>query len=214
MSSAGLPEPAPNFNPLPRKEGDISENARNAFRSFHFNPLPRKEGDLDCKGACYDKSGYFNPLPRKEGDPSRSLKLTASIDFNPLPRKEGDKIAITHLQREAIISIHSLVKRETNLLDLIETVSAISIHSLVKRETAVVPRTYYCIDNFNPLPRKEGDGIQSIIFSRQRFYFNPLPRKEGDSLLSCVWEDAFSISIHSLVKRETADIRFQFAAPT
>ena len=34
-------------------------------------------------------------------------------------------------------------------------------------------------DNFNPLPRKEGD-----TFLKQHFgihmYFNPLPRKEGD----------------------------------
>ena len=76
-----------------------------------FNPLPRKEGDTP---TCRFKSGwnYFNPLPRKEGD--------------------GGFIAICNA---VLISIHSLVKRETLFL-------------LYCRLTAI---------HFNPLPRKEGD---------------------------------------------------------
>ena len=34
-------------------------------------------------------------------------------DFNPLPRKEGDGKAAEAAARQAEISIHSLVKRET-----------------------------------------------------------------------------------------------------
>ena len=56
----------------------------------------------------------------------------------------------------------------------------ISIHSLVKRETiggcSVRPIVYH----FNPLPRKEGDKIVFKL-SFNVLYFNPLPRKEGDS---------------------------------
>ena len=55
----------------------------------------------------------------------------------------------------------------------------ISIHSLVKRETT---SCNFCQMNFlyfNPLPRKEGDYIfvHNAIYHRN---FNPLPRKEGD----------------------------------
>ena len=56
--------------------------------------------------------------------------------------------------------------------------------------------------DFNPLPRKEGDGLscKGLLWIR---YFNPLPRKEGDSIVS-VTVGVPPISIHSLVKRETA----------
>ena len=55
---------------------------------------------------------------------------------------------------------------------------------------------------FNPLPRKEGDVIiVSTHIVKQ--HFNPLPRKEGDPE-EFDWADFYgSISIHSLVKRET-----------
>ena len=35
---------------------------------------------------------------------------------------------------------------------------------------------------FNPLPRKEGDGLPASAVDRQH-YFNPLPRKEGDCFI-------------------------------
>ena len=56
--------------------------------------------------------------------------------------------------------------------------------------------------DFNPLPRKEGDTLSRALYFAQYANFNPLPRKEGDEQ----WETLFSgnsISIHSLVKRET-----------
>ena len=37
---------------------------------------------------------------------------TSILNFNPLPRKEGDKFNIAR-ETKSIISIHSLVKRET-----------------------------------------------------------------------------------------------------
>ena len=54
---------------------------------------------------------------------------------------------------------------------------------------------------FNPLPRKEGD---SGIPTRKgnKLYFNPLPRKEGD-VQHMTALTQLTISIHSLVKRET-----------
>ena len=58
-----------------------------------------------------------------------------------------------------------------------------------------------CI-NFNPLPRKEGDATSQLLFGVVRD-FNPLPRKEGDEAKDAVDDAEKSISIHSLVKRET-----------
>ena len=55
-------------------------------------------------------------------------------NFNPLPRKEGD-------------ALEEIVKISEN----------ISIHSLVKRETNWLVVIINPADNFNPLPRKEGD---------------------------------------------------------
>ena len=78
-----------------------------------------------------------------------------------------------------MISIHSLVKRETRNQTVRRRLAAISIHSLVKRETG------------HDYARRRAAGD-----------FNPLPRKEGD----VVWMGAVTmgkISIHSLVKRET-----------
>ena len=56
---------------------------------------------------------------------------------------------------------------------------SISIHSLVKRETNAYASRDFTVLDFNPLPRKEGDGCY-------------ITAKDGDT-----------ISIHSLVKRET-----------
>ena len=77
------------------------------------------------------------------------------------------------------ISIHSLVKRETELVTGVTILEEISIHSLVKRETKTGFKSYEFLDDFNPLPRKEGDKQRQHVKSRYR-YFNPLPRKEGD----------------------------------
>ena len=56
----------------------------------------------------------------------------------------------------------------------------ISIHSLVKRETLTAIRAAPTFTNFNPLPRKEGDYWTSKRQIPAERYFNPLPRKEGD----------------------------------
>ena len=79
----------------------------------YFNPLPRKEGDCNLSTFC-GKDCYFNPLPRKEGDAwNRRSETEESKYFNPLPRKEGDRMVDTRCNSYLIISIHSLVKRET-----------------------------------------------------------------------------------------------------
>ena len=39
---------------------------------------------------------------------------------------------------------------------------------------------YHTVNNFNPLPRKEGDFATEYLQHSPLVYFNPLPRKEGD----------------------------------
>ena len=56
-----------------------------------------------------------------------------------------------------VISIHSLVKRETGEFKNLNQWAKISIHSLVKRETTISNVSFFDIPYFNPLPRKEGD---------------------------------------------------------
>ena len=88
----------PNFNPLPRKEGDniYGRNNQKYFISIH-SLVKRETHKIHCDR---EKTKYFNPLPRKEGD---DVVLSISI-------------------RLLAISIHSLVKRETlALLHLPET---------------------------------------------------------------------------------------------
>ena len=77
----------------------------------------------------------------------------------------------------------------------------ISIHSLVKRETVLLFNDFVNAAYFNPLPRKEGD-MSAWRFDAFSEYFNPLPRKEGDHAVMQIRKNG-SISIHSLVKRET-----------
>ena len=50
----------------------------------NFNPLPRKEGD--CPFTEKDTSLYdFNPLPRKEGDCSKSIAFRSGSGFQSTP---------------------------------------------------------------------------------------------------------------------------------
>ena len=99
----------------------------------------------------------FNPLPRKEGDNRDIATVFLGVNFNPLPRKEGDAKAIGS-----------------------ETAAAISIHSLVKRETNALSNKIKLYRYFNPLPRKEGDCFAVRFADTKQVNFNPLPRKEGD----------------------------------
>ena len=82
---------APDFNPLPRKEGDgqtVAEVSKTNAISIHS--LVKRE-TVFCSKHCCAAIANFNPLPRKEGD-----------GYNP----------VYHIAFIAI-SIHSLVKRET-----------------------------------------------------------------------------------------------------
>ena len=100
------------------------------------------------------------------------------------------------------ISIHSLVKRETGSAQSAFHRTDISIHSLVKRETTPEIAESRLPEDFNPLPRKEGDWC-CMHCLKAGMNFNPLPRKEGDSWTSEIIPLKSMISIHSLVKRET-----------
>ena len=109
-----------------------------------------------------------------------SIELFEIISIHSLVKRETNGFRKEKTYEE--ISIHSLVKRETFSCSFFNSPARISIHSLVKRETPILFHTVNFADNFNPLPRKEGDiAIRASI-------------------------TVFSISIHSLVKRETANI--------
>ena len=147
---------------------------------------------------------YFNPLPRKEGDTSGSGRVQVGCYFNPLPRKEGDVRGVGMALWMETISIHSLVKRETKKFRTVLCGRAISIHSLVKRETIAQNRKVKRIGiSIHSLVKRETLQAAKSYIAREDF--NPLPRKEGDDG-HALRQGGRTISIHSLVKRET-DIR-------
>ena len=79
-----------NFNPLPRKEGDIDVPKKQALINFiSIHSLVKRETLMVSK--CPPSTAYFNPLPRKEGDRFNPANKNLLGDFNPLPRKEGDR---------------------------------------------------------------------------------------------------------------------------
>ena len=77
----------------------------------------------------------------------------------------------------------------------------------MKRETFQKIRLYHHSSYFNPLPREEGDSLGQGM-SGNDSYFNPLPREEGDLLPHLKTGQKQTISIHSLVKRETGRARY------
>ena len=61
------------------------------FIAKNFNPRPRKEGDLlQWRRGVYNVD--FNPRPRKEGDYLMTISIIQQFHFNPRPRKEGDYV--------------------------------------------------------------------------------------------------------------------------
>ena len=87
----------------------------------------------------------------------------------------------------------------------------ISIHSLVKRETECGGCSTVG-HNFNPLPRKEGDKFLLASTPEQAISIHSLVKRETvlvDNLMT-----AIAISIHSLVKRETGICQFPFNLDT
>ena len=105
------------------------------------------------------------------------MTSTQKRNFNPRPRKEGDlrqPLTSCHNRR---ISIHALAKRATNVILDFPEIQNISIHALAKRAT---DQSVYCTPNnynFNPRPRKEGDGsIFAPTNIIQRFQSTPSQR--------------------------------------
>ena len=104
----------------------------NTLIAISIHSLVKRETQWQHEPCLY--GWHFNPLPRKEGD-HRSQRVPCPVgDFNPLPRKEGD-LNLFWMPDDTLISIHSLVKRETTILGDGDVPFLISIHSLVKRET-------------------------------------------------------------------------------
>ena len=50
----------------------------------NFNPLPRKEGDVCVFGCCIAVAD-FNPLPRKEGDEKKNTLYLCDPQFQSTP---------------------------------------------------------------------------------------------------------------------------------
>ena len=78
----------------------------NFIQVFNFNPLPRKEGDLAGTVSNFLYL-YFNPLPRKEGDDMCLYLFLLHRNFNPLPRKEGDSLVKRETANIAKIQLKS-----------------------------------------------------------------------------------------------------------
>ena len=78
----------------------------------NFNPRPRKEGDLPPL-VSVKSSVHFNPRPRKEGDAANTAIIKVYCHFNPRPRKEGDVLSEVSVYSKSYISIHALAKRAT-----------------------------------------------------------------------------------------------------
>ena len=79
------------FNPRPRKEGDLSFIVYIILRlCISIHALVKRATSFHC--LYYNVPLYFNPRPRKEGD-GLGRKFSGYVRyFNPRPRKEGDGI--------------------------------------------------------------------------------------------------------------------------
>ena len=77
---------------------------------------------------------------KRETHSGLEVGIIADISIHSLVKRETERLAIDLTASE--ISIHSLVKRETPLAENIHIICEISIHSLVKRETSPIATPY------------------------------------------------------------------------
>ena len=90
---------------------------------YDFNPRPRKEGDI-YKSTRTSKGANFNPRPRKEGDyrlVSRA-SISSRISIHALAKRATLRRISDTLCR--IISIHALAKRATGRYVYFERLSS------------------------------------------------------------------------------------------
>ncbi len=66
------------------------------------------------------------------------------------------------------ISIHALVKRATDVINMPKYKYVISIHALVKRATPYSLARYASSIDFNPRPREEGDFTLPLDMTAKR----------------------------------------------
>ena len=131
-------------------------------------------------------------------------------DFNPLPRKEGDQVGNFFRHADCIISIHSLVKRETKRDAYKSNPQAISIHSLVKRETEkVLNGLVWSSISIHSLVKRETEAIWTEMCSTLNISIHSLVKRETGKFKEKKKQQ--QISIHSLVKRETAGVERGFS---
>jgi len=81
---------------------------------------------------------------------------------------------------DAVVSIHTCVKRVTRNHRRCHDMPRVSIHTRVKRVTPRVWARRRCLRRFNPHPREAGDAARSST-GNWLTGFNPHPREAGDS---------------------------------
>ena len=126
---------------------------------------------------------HFNPLPRKRENFFRRCCKRIYKHFNPLPRKRENRIVRNMCDLIPSISIHSLVRGRTKLLDRLSGLAVISIHSLVRGRTVMVTDTTSEVSiSIHSLVRGR-TGRWHMIFNN-KLNFNPLPRKRENCKMS------------------------------
>ena len=145
------------FNPRPRKEGDVTTGLYLlCFLLISIHALVKRATSFHC--LYYNVPLYFNPRPRKEGDSRfivyiitylcisiHALVKRATVydkinqfitsDFNPRPRKEGDRSTNNSSWYNSNFNPRPRKEGDDDLIDAAEAAFDISIHALVKRAT-------------------------------------------------------------------------------
>ena len=173
---------------------------KNATSAFVFQSTPSQRGRPRLRGFL-NPHILFQSTPSQRGRHSdtRLVSQYNGISIHALAKRATSRLA--EASAVPIISIHALAKRATKYIKKINQRLAISIHALAKRATNQLRNTFITAFDFNPRPRKEGDGtgkgVETISLD-----FNPRPRKEGDKI-SAIRTIKAIISIHALAKRAT-----------
>ena len=86
--------------------------------------------------------------------------FNASISIHALAKRATKSLEYDFIP--SFISIHALAKRATNAPNGDFIIFDISIHALAKRATKAVTGMPVVFVDFNPRPRKEGDGLYQL----------------------------------------------------
>ena len=148
-------QPYGDFNPRPRKEGDMSIKARTlgvykisihalAKRATQIFPIVRPRQKISIHALAKRATGMLTVTNFINGISIHALAKRATLCLQPLPvtnkfqstpSQRGRLIILPTVNVPLIISIHALAKRATSLLKCTTQAFVISIHALAKRAT-------------------------------------------------------------------------------